>query len=187
MDLITSSAHRVGVSWWEQQADGNFLQRIIDASWSQAHASVFGDLDGDGDPDLVTGKNFRAQGDDDPMSHGELRLMWYEMQPGAGQAWPLIKHVISAGEDIGAGADLGLADFDGDGDLDIAVTGKNGGPWLFENLGTTPVTLAPESGRTVPRKRPALVRRGNRLRVSGGEGAGAYRDISGRLPEGKAP
>lgn len=184
MDLITSSAHRVGISWWEQQTDGHFLQRIIDADWSQAHASGFGDLDGDGDPDLVTGKNFRAQGDDDPMSHGELKLMWYEMQPGAGQAWPWIEHVISAGEGIGAGADLGLGDFDGDGDRDVVVTGKNGGPWLFENLGTTPVTIAPAPGRQVPGARPALARKGGVLRV---EGKGSPRDLNGKRLEGRLP
>lgn len=140
-DLITSSAHRVGVSWWEQMPDGTFLQRIIDASWSQAHASGFGDIDGDGDPDLVTGKNFRAEGDNDPMSDGDPKVMWYELDPG--KPYPWIKHVVSEGEGIGAGADLDLADFDGDGDLDLALTGKNGGPWLFENTGSVPTAAHP--------------------------------------------
>jgi hypothetical protein len=139
MDLIASSAHRVGVSWYEQQADGRFLQRIIDAQWSQAHASGFGDIDGDGDPDLVTGKDYKAEDEKDPMWDGELLLAWYELDPG--KPYPWIKHVISSGENIGAGAELDLADYDGDGDLDVAVTGKNGGPWLFENGLRTPVSL----------------------------------------------
>lgn|GEM_PF-2511983 len=139
MDIITSSAHRVGISWWEQLADGGFAQHVIDASWSQAHALAFADIDGDGDPDLITGKDFKAEGDNDPMPDGDLQVVWYELDPG--KPFPWIKHVISAGENIGAGAELDLADFDGDGDLDLVVTGKNGGPWLFENRSKNPVSL----------------------------------------------
>lgn len=179
-DIITSSAHRVGISWWEQLVDGTFAQHVIDAQWSQAHALGFADIDGDGDPDLVTGKNFKAEGDNDPMSDGDLQVVWYEMDPG--KPFPWIKHVISTGENIGAGADLSLADFDGDGDMDLVVTGKNGGPWLFENMLKNPASrFALPKSVTAPAK-PSLQFDGEHLlvldRIKGVERA---RDIRGKI------
>jgi hypothetical protein len=44
-----------------------------------------------------------------------------------------VKHLISYNEGIGSGMNIGAADMDGDGDLDIVVTGKFGGPVWFEN------------------------------------------------------
>ncbi|MDB5103814.1 MAG: hypothetical protein JWP91_1503 [Fibrobacteres bacterium] len=185
MDIITGSAHRVGISWWEQLVGGGFEQHVIDAGWSQAHALGFADVDGDGDPDLVTGKDFKAEGngENDPMPDGELQVVWYELDPG--KAFPWIKHVISAGEGIGAGGDLDLADFDGDGDLDLAVTGKNGGPWLFENRIRNPVSIAPEArglrgpGVPVPK---GLRFDGERLiLVDLAGGRERARDVSGKI------
>ncbi len=161
MDVVTSSAHRVGISWWEQLATGELEQHVIDAGWSQAHALAFGDIDGDGDPDLITGKDFKAEGDNDPMPDGELLIAWYESDPG--KPFPWIKHVISAGEGIGAGAELGLEDADGDGDLDLVVTGKNGGPWIFENLTKNPVSLFALPAARAPGRKQRLAFDGQRL------------------------
>jgi len=41
--------------------------------------------------------------------------------------------VISHNEGIGSGMNIPVVDLDGDGDLDIVVTGKWGGPVWFEN------------------------------------------------------
>lgn len=130
-DLIASSAHRVGIFWYEQTAAGEFLRRTIDATWSQAHGLLFQDMDGDGDPDLVTGKCYHAQDTLDPQSENPLQVVWYELSPGMTQPW--VKHEITYGEGIGAGFTFGVADINGDKDMDIVVTGKFGGPWLLEN------------------------------------------------------
>ncbi len=43
------------------------------------------------------------------------------------------KHVISLGEHISPSLSITVVDLDGDGDLDIVVTGKWGGPAYLEN------------------------------------------------------
>ena len=134
-DIVTSSAHRHGIFWYKQvkqDSDISFKQHLIDKSWSQAHSLTLADLDDDGDLDLVTGKRFYAHNGGDPDAEAPLGLYWYEFRPADPPQW--IKHVISYGKDIGAGLNIPVVDLDDDGDLDIVVTGKWGGPVYFENI-----------------------------------------------------
>lgn len=133
-DIITSSAHGYGIFWYEQVRRGGeitFKQHLIDQSWSQAHSLVLADLDGCGVPELVTGKRFMAHNGGDPDQTGTLGVYYYKLRRGPLPVWT--KYVISYGEGIGSGVNLCAADLDGDGDLDIIVTGKWGGPVWFEN------------------------------------------------------
>jgi hypothetical protein len=133
-DIITSSAHRYGIFWYEQVRNGSEItwrKHLIDDSWTQAHSLALGDINGDGVPDLVTGKRFMAHNGNDPDENGPLGVYWYELKRGPSPQW--IKHVISYNEGIGSGVNIVLADIDGDGDLDVVVTGKWGGPVWFEN------------------------------------------------------
>ena len=133
-DIITSSAHGYGIFWYEQVRKGNeitFKQHLIDQSWSQAHSLVLADLDGCGVPELVTGKRFMAHNGGDPDETGTLGVYYYKLRRTPLPVWT--KHVISYGEGIGSGVNLCAADLDGDGDLDVIVTGKWGGPVWFEN------------------------------------------------------
>ena len=138
-DIVTSSAHRHGIFWYEQVRDGDrtdWRQHTIDDTWSQAHALVLADIDNDGDLDLATGKRFMAHNGDDPDAFGPPGVYWYQLNRDASPVWT--KHVVSHGEGIGAGLNLDVVDLDGDGDLDMVTTGKWGGPVWFENRAIAP-------------------------------------------------
>ena len=133
-DVITSSAHNHGIFWYQQSREGGtttWKQHLIDDSWSQAHSLALADINLDGVPDLVTGKRFMAHNGSDPDENGKLGVYWYELKRGPEPKWT--KHTISYDEGIGSGVNLCAVDLDGDGDLDVVVTGKWGGPVWFEN------------------------------------------------------
>jgi len=157
-DIITSSAHGYGIFWYEQVRHGNdiaFKQHLIDRSWSQAHSLVLADLDGCGVPELVTGKRFMAHNGGDPDENGTLGVYYYKLSRSPSPVWT--KHVISYGEGIGSGVNLCAADLDGDGDLDVIVTGKWGGPVWFENQRIHPTAALNAAGAGEPKPgTPAL-------------------------------
>ena len=134
-DIVTSIAHDYGIFWYEQgkkDGESTWTRHLIDDSWSQSHSHALADIDGDGVPDLVTGKRFMAHNGGDPGEFEPLGVYWYKLTPGANATWT--KHNISYNEGIGSGLNLVATDLDGDGDIDIVVTGKWGGPVWFENL-----------------------------------------------------
>jgi hypothetical protein len=70
-DVIWGKGHGYGLYWMEQGkpgADGKrvWTQHVIDDTWSQVHPLTLADLSGDGIPDIITGKRFRAHNDGDP-------------------------------------------------------------------------------------------------------------------------
>ena len=132
-DLVTSAAHDYGVFWMEQRPSGQWTKHVIDDSWSQAHALTIADLNGDGHPDLITGKRFMAHNGHDPGEREPLGIYWYEfLQAPGGKAIEWARHVIDYSTRAGGGMQVAVADFDKDGDLDFAVAGKSG-LFLFEN------------------------------------------------------
>ena len=85
-EILTTAAHDYGIFWFDQPAGatgGHWVRHTIDNSWSQAHASAFVDLNGDGQPDLVTGKRYMAHNGSDPGEKEPLGLYWYEYRKGA--------------------------------------------------------------------------------------------------------
>ena len=138
-DLITSAAHDYGIFWYQQVRKGNEItwkRHVIDTSWSQPHSIALADLDADGDKDVITGKRFLAHNGSDPGSGEPLGVYWYELKRQGQARW--IKHVISFDKGIGSGLNIPVVDLDGDGDLDIVVTGKWAGPVIFENQTRSP-------------------------------------------------
>jgi len=133
-DLLTSLGHDYGIFWLEQQKAANgersWNKHIIDNSWSQAHAMTLVDLNGDGQPEIVTGKRYMAHNGRDPGEREPLGVYWYEWLTVNGRLeWK--KHIIDYSSRAGGGMQIPVIDVDGDGDLDVVTAGKSG-LFLFE-------------------------------------------------------
>ena len=135
-DIVWASAHGFGVYWLEQKQSPDlnrtWTRHAIDTSWSQGHAPLWVDLDGDGRNEFVAGKRYLSHGGADPGAYDPLSFYRYQFEPTL-RTWN--RSTISAGERVGAGLDPKAADMDGDGDLDIVASGRSG-LYLLENLGS---------------------------------------------------
>jgi hypothetical protein len=136
-DLIVGQAHGYGLDWWEQRLDGrggrSWVRHPIDPYNSQYHDLQWVDIDGDGVPELVTGKRYRAHNDNDPGAFDDVGI-YYMKWTGEGFA----KQVIDYGParvGTGCGIHFALGDVNGSGRLDLVAPGKDG-LYLFVNLGT---------------------------------------------------
>jgi hypothetical protein len=146
-DLLTTFAHDYGLVWFENAGNNQWIEHIIDNTWSQAHASTLADLNGDGQLDLITGKRYFAHNGADPGEREPIGLYWYEYRkvpvtqpneagPGnGGVEW--IRHIVDYGGRMGGGMQIVAADMDGDGNLDI-VSGGKAGLFLATNLTRAP-------------------------------------------------
>ncbi len=138
-DVVTSiAAHGYGVSWFEQgkgtdgsrtwtehaitSRDGS--TKLAEVQFSQPHAMMLVDLDGDGLKDVLTGKRFWAHGDKgDPEPNAPAVLYAFKLaRSGGGVAFT--PHLID--NDSGVGCQFPVADMNGDGKPDVAVANKKG-------------------------------------------------------------
>jgi hypothetical protein len=90
---------------------------------SQLHAVEIADIDGDGKPDIVTGKRFWAHNGNDPGENELPILIWFKPQLVAGglKFQPNIIH-----DDSGVGTQVTVKDANGDGKLDVLSVSKRG-------------------------------------------------------------
>jgi len=133
MDIIYGQGHSYGLYWLEQQGDSanrRWAKHIIDESFSQAHALALADIDGDGQPELLTGKRYRGHNGHDPGSYDPIVVYYYKVSRKTGE---FTRHTISVNGSAGVGTQFIVADLDGDGDTDLATGGKSG-VHFFENL-----------------------------------------------------
>ena len=129
-DVITTSPHGYGIWWHEQLPDGKFAKHEIDKSFSQTHATVLADLNGDGLPDLITGKRWWAHAKGDPGGDEAAVFFWFELQRENGRPiW--IPHQFD--HDSGVGTQFEVMDVNGDKLPDIIASSKKG-VHLFEQV-----------------------------------------------------
>ena len=127
-DIIIGNAHGYGLEWLEQKRDaaGNisWIKHAIDPFASQYHDMMWVDIDGDGKPELVTGKRFRAHCGNDPGEFDPIGTYYFKWN---GESFS--KHVIShgmPGDGVGCGIYFDVADLRKSGRLDIVCPGKQG-------------------------------------------------------------
>ena len=144
-DIVTSlAAHQYGLAWFEQvpAADGgiSFTRHLIlpenaedslaGVQFSQPHAVALADVNGDGLPDIITGKRYWAHGPTkDPDAGGTPVLYWFELvrnpaKQGA-DATSFKPHRIDDGS--GVGTQFATGDLNGDSRLDLVIGNKRGG------------------------------------------------------------
>jgi hypothetical protein len=142
-DVITSiEAHKYGLSWFEQLApaagstESTWKEHVIlsrepgekiaDVQFSQPHATILADIDGDGLLDIVTGKRHWAHGSKgDPEPTAPAVLYWFRLvRDPATKAVTFEPHLID--NDSGVGTQFVVTDLNGDGFPDIAVGNKRG-------------------------------------------------------------
>jgi hypothetical protein len=150
-DIIIGSDHGYGLAWYEQKlvaGKRSFTLHWIETDYATFHTMALADLDGDGKPELITGRQLLAHNGGDPGALEPAFLAYYTFDKGRFQ-----RHVLSytqlqplfakAGYDgpppqnvIGTGMRLSVADLNGDGRPDIVVACRTG-LYVFFNNGYT--------------------------------------------------
>jgi len=127
-DVISTSAHKFGI-WWHKQRPGgphptfqkmDLFPKLV----SETHAAHFVDIDGDGRPDLVTGKRWWSHGRSEPGSDWPAKIYWFKNTKGPDGITVFTPMEID--DDCGVGTQFEVADINGDGLLDIIVSNKKG-------------------------------------------------------------
>jgi len=144
-DVINSSAHKYGIWWHEQKPspDGpTFTKHEIAKDWSQAHAMILADMNGDGLVDFVTGKRYLAHNGGDPGSKEPAVMYWYELRRPARGKVEFIPHKFD--DSSGVGTQFVVCDFNADGRPDVVTSNKAGvRVFLQKGPGASNVQAAP--------------------------------------------
>lgn len=136
-DVITSlNSHGWGLAWFEQTAPGQFEKHLIvhtpddaamynDIAFSQIHAVVLEDMDGDGLKDIVTGKGWYVHPPvfNDPDYDGTPVLYVFKLVRDAGGAH-FEPHLVDS--EVGTGRQFQVGHLDNNGTMDFVIGGKKG-------------------------------------------------------------
>jgi hypothetical protein len=150
-DIAWGMGHDYGLRWLRQERGEagarTWKREDIDTSFSQVHTLLLADLDGDGDPELVTGKRIYAHevepgATDAPCIYSfrydraagrwERRVLYEGKPPVAPPAAGKDRQALKDFErgSAGTGLQMPAVDLDLDGDLDLVCPGKSGLYWL---------------------------------------------------------
>lgn len=135
-DLILGAGHGYGL-WWYKQGKGpdgkrTWTKNSIDEERSQYHDLMLVDIDNDKQPELITGKRYRAHNGKDPGANDPVGAYYFEINKGKFERVTL--NYGPADQNAGMGLYFWVADVDGNGWKDIVAPGK-GGLYLFRNMG----------------------------------------------------
>ena len=113
IEALYGESHLEGVRWSDRKT-----------GVSETHAMHFKDIDGDGRPDLITGKRWWSHGRAEPGSDGPAAIYWFKNTKGADGIAQFTPMLID--DDSGIGTQFEVADINGDGLLDIISSNKKG-------------------------------------------------------------
>lgn len=127
-ELIVGHSHSYGLAWYQQHPAGGGLRtwsrHEIDPFNSQYHDLQWADIDGDGLPELITGKRYLAHCGNDPGEYDDLGIYYFKWT-GNGFAKQVIDYG-PPGVGAGCGIQFALADLRQTGRLDVVAAGKDG-------------------------------------------------------------
>jgi hypothetical protein len=147
-DIIMGSDHGYGLAWFEQKmvnGKRSFVQHWIETEYPTFHTMALADLDGDGKPELITGKQLLAHNGGDVGALEPVFVFYYKIDKGRFE-----RHILSysylepyfadaykgppPNYVIGVGMRLSVGDLDGDGRQDVVVACRTG-LYVFFNKG----------------------------------------------------
>jgi hypothetical protein len=153
-DIVWGMGHAFGLHWLKQEkgADGvrEWIRGDIDTTFSQVHTLLLADIDGDSQPEIITGKRVYAH-EVEPGATDASTIFSFKFDPKKSRWSRQVIYQGKAAENVpatatarwalkdfergtaGTGLMMDARDMDGDGDTDLICPGKSGLYW-FENL-----------------------------------------------------
>jgi hypothetical protein len=132
-ELIIGRAHSYGLDWWQHEDDGTFTRHPIDPFNAQYHDLQWAEIDGDGQPELITGKRHRAHCGNEAGEWDDIGIYYFKWT-GDGFAKQIIDYIRIEQGTGGLGIHFALADLRNTGRLDLVAPGK-GGLYVYYNEG----------------------------------------------------